>query len=456
MDVVFLSRIQFALNISFHYIYPPMSIGLSLMIVIMEAMFLWTKKEIYRDLAKFWTKIFALTFALGVATGLVQVFGFGTNWARYSKYVGNVFGAILAIEGVFAFFLEAGFIGLMLFGWNKVKPKVHFLATCLVCLGAHFSAIWIVCANSWMQTPAGYEIVGKGENTKVLVKNFYEVIFNPSFLDRITHVIFGAWLTGSFMVLSVSAFYLLRNKHVKFAKIGMRISLIASTLLLIFQLISADSTTRGVSKNQPAKMAAMEGIFKTQEKTPMTIVGIVDVKNETVKGLKIPGLLSWMLYRNTKTPVLGLDAIPKEDRPPIAPTFWMYHIMIYMWSIMVFTVICGWVMWFKESFSKSKVFSMLLIVSVLFPHVANQAGWFTAEIGRQPWIVYGMMRTSQGISKSINSAQVFGSITMFVFIYILLFLLFIFLVDRKIQLGPEEGKKEKGKDDTIYSDPFNH
>jgi cytochrome bd ubiquinol oxidase subunit I len=454
MDVVFLSRIQFALNVAFHYIYPPMSIGLSLMIVIMEGMFLWTKKEIYRDLAKFWTKIFALTFALGVATGLVQVFGFGTNWARYSKYVGNIFGAILAIEGVFAFFLEAGFIGLMLFGWNRVRPGIHYLATCLVSFGAHFSAIWIVCANSWMQTPSGYEIIGTGDQAKVVVKSFWDVIFNPSFLDRITHVILGAWLTGSFMVLSVSAFYLWKKRHMAFASIGVKLALMASSVLLILQLMSADSTARGVGKNQPAKMAAMEGLFETTDHAPLVLLGVVDEKAQTVKGIKMPGMLSWLMHRDSSKPVIGLNSIPADERPPVRPTFWTYHIMIYMWGAMAATVLCAWILWLRKGFGRSKFWSLLPIVSIIFPHVANQTGWFTAEIGRQPWIVYGMMKTSQGVSKSIDHSQVFGSITMFVFIYILLFTLFIFLVDRKIKLGPEEGKQEKSEGDLIYSDPF--
>lgn len=454
MTLVLLSRIQFALNIAFHYIYPPLSIGLSLMIVIMEGLYLYTKKEIYRDLAKFWTKIFALSFALGVATGLVQVFGFGTNWARYSQYVGNVFGAILAIEGVFAFFLEAGFIGIMLFGWNRVKPGIHFLATCLVSFGAHFSAVWIVCANSWMQTPAGYKVVGTGENTKVVVENFWQVIFNPSFLDRITHVLIGAWLTGSFMVLSVSAYYLLKKQHQKFATIGLKIALVSSSLLLVLQLISADSSARGVAKNQPEKLAAMEGLYKTTTHAPMVVFGTVDTETEQVKGLKIPGLLSWFVYRNTEMPVKGLDQFAKEDRPPVKPTFWLYHIMIYMWGAMCLSVLVGWWLWYRDRFDKAKWMSFFMTGSILFPYIANQAGWFTAEIGRQPWIVYHMMRTAHGVSKSIERSQVIGSITMFVFIYILLFLLFIFLVDRKIKLGPEEGKVEKREGDVIYSNPF--
>ncbi len=292
MDVVSLSRIQFALTSGFHYIYPPLSIGLGLMLVIFEGMYLKTKKQLYKEITKFWVKIFALTFALGVATGLVQLFGFGTNWAQYSRFVGDVFGSALGAEGVFAFFLEAGFLGLMLFGWDRVSAKIHYFSTICVAAGAHFSAIWIVVANSWMQTPAGFKIIGEGTKTKAVVTDFWAMVFNPSSVDRLTHVILGCWLSGIFLLLSVTAYYYLKKQHMDFARATMKIGLCAAAVVLVLQLISADITARGVAFNQPSKLAAMEGIYQTEKATPLTLIGWVDTENQTVKGIQIPGLLS--------------------------------------------------------------------------------------------------------------------------------------------------------------------
>ena len=224
MDVVMLSRIQFALTSGFHYIYPPLSIGIGLMLVIFEGIYLKTKSPLYKEIAKFWVKVFALTFALGVATGVVQLFGFGTNWARYSRYVGDVFGSALGAEGIFAFFLESGFLGVMLFGWERCSAKMHYFSTVCVALGAHSSAVWIVVANSWMQTPAGFKIVGEGVDAKAVVTDFWQMVLNPSSIDRLIHVVLGCWLAGIFLIMSVSAYYLLKKKHAAFSKVTMKIS----------------------------------------------------------------------------------------------------------------------------------------------------------------------------------------------------------------------------------------
>ena len=450
MDVVILSRIQFALNIGFHYFYPPLSIGLALVIVFMEGAFLKTKKEIYREMAKFWTKIFALSFAMGVATGLVQVFAFGNNWSAYARFVGDVFGSALAAEGVFAFFLEAGFIGLMLFGWDRVGPKMHYFATICVAVGAHFSAVWIVAANSWMQTPAGFEIVGTGTEAHAVITEFWKVIFNPSFLDRITHVILGCWLTGSFILVSVSAFYMLKKRHKEYAKPMLKFGLIMSAVLLVLQLVSADATARGVAVNQPEKLAALEGVYETRPYTPMTAIGYVDAEKKEVVGLKIPALLSFLVYRNFETPVTGLNEFPPDELPNVPVVFQTYHAMIMAWGLMVFLVALAGFFWWRKRIETSKWTLRALIFSVLLPYLANQTGWFTAEMGRQPWIVYRLLRTSDAVSPSITSHQVVGSLIMFISIYILLFSLFVFLLDRKIRSGP----KSLEQDDAIYRDPY--
>ncbi len=438
MDVVMLSRIQFAMTSSFHYIYPPLSIGIGLYLVMIEGMYLKTKNPIYLQMTKFWVKIFALTFALGVATGLVQVFGFGTNWANYSRFVGDVFGSALGAEGIFAFFLEAGFLGVMLFGWKRVSAKMHYFSTICVAVGAHFSAVWIVVANSWMQTPAGYKIVGTGTKARAVVTDFWAMIFNPSSVDRLVHVIQGCWLTGLFLIISISAYYMLKQKHLDFARKSMKIALFFSCIVLIMQLISADSTARGVAKNQPSKLAAMEGVYKTQDYTPMTLIGWVDKKTQTVKGIQIPGLLSFLTYRNFKTPVPGLNTVPKDEQPPVGIVFQAYHMMIYMWGLMVLGAFLGFYFLWRQKLENKKWFLRFLVFSVAFPQIANMVGWMTAEIGRQPWVVWKMLRTTHGVSPNIVSGQVIGSLIMLATIYLALLAVFLFLLDSKIKHGPSE------------------
>ena len=451
MDATTLARIQFGLTSGFHYLYPPLSIGLSLMIVIMEGIYLKKKDPRYRKIAIFWTRIFALSFALGVATGLVQLFAFGNNWSIYSRFVGDVFGSALAAEGVFAFFLEAGFVGLMLFGWNRVRPGIHYMATILVACGAHFSATWIVSANSWMQTPAGFRIEGTGREARAVLTDFWAMIFNPSFVDRLTHVLIGCWLTGAFMVISVSAYYLLKRRHVEFAKRSMRWGLIIGGAMVLLQLVSADSSARRVAEYQPTKLAAMEGVFETKSGAAMNLVGWVDQESREVKGVQVPGLLNLLVYRNLSTPVEGLDHYPETDWPKVNAVFQAYHLMIYMWGGMFLAIVLGLIVWKRKSFEKAKWSLRFMIISVSFPFIANQAGWFTSELGRQPWVVWNIMRTTEGVSPSVTKGMVIGSLIMFSVIYIFLFSLFIFLLNRKIKTGPEE---EAIEEDVVYRNPY--
>lgn len=438
MDLLTLSRIQFGFTATFHYLFPPMTIGLSWMIVIIEGLYLKTGNKIYKEMAQFWVRIFALFFAMGVATGFVLVFAFGNNWSTFSKFVGDVFGTLLAAEGVFAFFLEGGFLGIMLFGWDRVKPWVHYLSTILVTFGATFSAIWIVMANSWMQTPSGYKIIGEGANKRAVITSLWDVYFNPSFIDRLVHVLLGCWLVGIFLMVSVSAYYMARKKHMEFAKFTLKLSLLTGFVALILQLISADETARGVAKNQPVKLAAMEGVYETREYTPFTVIGIVDEKNEKVYGISIPGLLSFLTFRNFKEAIPGLNEFPKENWPHIPSVFYSYHIMVYAWFGMMLCSIIGLILWYRNRLEKTMWFLWTTVFSVLLPYIANTAGWFTAEFGRQPWIVYNVMRTVEGASRVVSKEQVLGSLIMFSVVYSILFVLFIFLLNRKIQHGPVE------------------
>ncbi len=445
MDVLMLSRIQFAFTIAFHYIYPPLSIGLGVVLVIMEGLFLATKNPLYRNMSKFWTRIFALTFAIGVATGIVMEFEFGTNWATYSRYVGDVFGSALAAEGIFAFFLESGFLAILVFGWDKVGPKMHFFSALMVCLGAHFSAVWIIVANSWQQTPTGYHIVGEGMNARAEIVDFWAMVFNPSTVDRLSHTVMGCWQAGAFLVLSVSAYYLLKKKHTEFAQASMKICLIVALIASIMQLITGHSSAVGVSKHQPAKLAAFEGHYDAGP-GDMHPFGWVNEKEGKVEwGPKIPGLLSFLVHGDWEKPIKGLNGFDPKDRPPVNFVFQTFHFMVLIGLLLIFLSIAGVFLWMRGSLFTNKWVLRIFVISVLGPQVANQFGWFTAEVGRQPWIVYGLLRTSEGLSKTITENQVLFSLILFSIVYLLLFAVFIFLLDQKIKHGPVDEEREHSR-----------
>ncbi|MDB2613651.1 cytochrome ubiquinol oxidase subunit I [Chlamydiales bacterium] len=437
MDVEVLARVQFAVTIMFHYIYPPLSIGLGLIMVIMEGMWLKTKDDQYHRMAKFWTKIFALTFAIGVATGIVMEFEFGTNWSSYSKYVGDVFGSALAAEGIFAFFLESGFLALLLFGWNRIGPKLHFFSTVMVSLGSHFSAVWIIIANSFMQTPAGYHIVEYNGHPRAEITDFWQLVFSPSSMDRLVHALFGTWLAGSFLVISISAYYLLKNRHMEFAKRSMKIGLVIASMTVIFQGISGDSSGKTVAKHQPMKLAALEGVFHTQKEAPLYVFGVVNKEEEKIDyGIAIPSLLSFLAYSDFDATVKGLNAFPKADWPKVQVLFTVYRMMILMWCLMFFVCFTACILWWKGTLFKTRWLLWIMVFSVLFPQIANQTGWISAEMGRYPWIVYDLLRISDGLSKVVTANQVLSSLIMFGTVYSFLFIVFIYLLTKKIMHGP--------------------
>jgi len=440
MDVLTLSRIQFALTAGIHYLYPPLSIGLGVILVLIEGMWLKTRNPVFHQMARFWTKVFALTFAIGVATGIVMEFEFGTNWATYSRYVGDVFGSALAAEGIFAFFLESGFLAILLFGWDRVSRPVHFFATCMVCLGAHFSAIWIVVANSWMQTPAGFHIVGEGMKARAEITDFWAMVFNPSSMDRLFHTLCGAWQAGAFLVVSVSAWYLLRRKHDQFARASLRLGLIVGLAASLLQLVSGHGSAQGVAKNQPAKLAAFEGLYETTPNAPLVLFGWVDEKDAKVIGPKLPGMLSFLAHNDTSKTVTGLrEAAPNpKDRPPVNFTFQLFHLMVAVGFGLIFVASVGFLYFWRGSLFEKRWLLWLLVLSVLGPQIGNQAGWFAAEVGRQPWIVQGLLRTSDGLSAVVKANTVLTAILLFSAVYVLLFAVFVYLLNDKIQHGPDE------------------
>ena len=443
MDIVILSRIQFAITVMFHYLFPPLTIGMGLFLVFLEGSFLKTKDARFEAAAKFWTKIFALNFALGVASGIVMEFQFGTNWAVYSRYVGDVFGSALAAEGIFAFFLESGFLALLVFGWDKVSARMHFFATLMVFLGSIFSAIWIVVAISWQQTPAGF-VIREIESPAGIVKRaeltkFWSVVFNPSAMDRLIHVLLGAFILGSFFIMSISAYYILKDRHVDFARRSFVTALVIAAVVSCATLISGDSQGRIVARYQPAKLAAMEGLFETtDEGAPIHVFGIPDTESRTVRfNLEIPGLLSFLVHRDFTTPVQGLDQF-EPDTPPVVIPFLAFHVMVGLG--LYFIVLTLYALWChrRKTLFEKRWLLWIFVFSVIGPFIANQLGWIAAEVGRQPWIVYNQLRTSEAASQGVLPSQVVGSIIMFVVIYAMLFALWIYLLNNKIQKGPED------------------
>ncbi|MEO6719991.1 MAG: cytochrome ubiquinol oxidase subunit I [Ferruginibacter sp.] len=445
MDTEILARIQFAFTIAFHYIYPPMSIGLGLILVIMEGLYLKTGKKIYEQMTRFWIRIFALIFGIGVATGIIMEFEFGTNWATYSKYVGDIFGSALAAEGIFAFALESGFLGILLFGWKRVGPKVHFFSTVMVFLGSVFSAIWIVVANSWQQTPAGFHIVGEGMNARAEVTDFWAMVFNPSSMQRLTHVWIGAILAGAFLVLSVNAWYIRKKRFLDTAVPAFKISLVVATLFSLLQLLAGSKSAEGVAVNQPAKLATLEGHYDSSAIADMYLFGWVNQKEQKVTGLKIPGGLSFLLHKDFNAPVTGLNAFAVADRPvQVNAVFQVYHIMVAIGMMLIALSLIACFMWWKGKLFQSKWLMTIFVWSVLLPQIANQAGWFAAEMGRQPWVVYGLLRTSDALSKNVSANQVVFSLVLFTLVYATLFALFIYLLNKKIKHGPVDYAEKEG------------
>jgi len=444
MDVEILARIQFAFTIGFHYIYPPLSIGLGLILVIMEGLYLKTGNKIYEQAVRFWIRIFALIFGIGVATGIIMEFEFGTNWATYSKYVGDIFGSALAAEGIFAFALESGFLGVLIFGWRRVSPRVHFFSTIMVFFGSLFSAVWIVVANSWQQTPAGYHIVGEGMNARAEITDFWAMVFNPSSVDRLLHVWIAAILAGAFLVLSVNAWYILHKKHLEIARPSFKIALTVATVFSLLQLYIGDRSADGVAKYQPAKLAAMEGHYDSSARADLYLMGYVNKKEEKTVGLKIPGGLSFLVHGHFDAPIRGLRSFRADERPSqVNAVFQFYHIMIAVGTAMILLSLYGCWLWWRKKLFDRKWLLYVFVWSVLLPQIGNQAGWFTAEMGRQPWVVYGLLRTSDALSKTVTANQIIFSLILFTLVYIVLFALFLFLLNRKIQHGPvDHGTKE--------------
>ncbi len=438
MDVLLLSRLQFAMTVMFHYLFPPLTIGLGAVLV--GAMSLWwaTDDARWEAMAKFLTKLFAVNFAVGVATGIVMEFEFGTNWAVYSRYVGDVFGSALAAEGIFAFFLESGFLGILVFGWDRVSRPVHWFASLMVFLGSVFSSIWITVANSWMQTPAGYHIVEGPLGPRAEITDFWAMVFNPSAVERLFHVWAGSGILGGAFVASIAAWYMLKQRHDWFARRAFLLGQVLILVSVVGSFVSGHAAGETVAEYQPAKLAAYEGHFESGP-APLWLFGVPDVEEGDVDyGIAVPGALSFLVHGDFEEPVQGLNDFPREDWPNVGLVFQTYHAMLAIGVFFLVTsaaslvlVRLGWV-------TRWRPVLWLHVLAVLPAYAGNQLGWVSAEAGRQPWIVTGHLRTSEALSEAVTAEMVLTSIVMFGIVYALLFAVWWFVLSQKILHGPEE------------------
>ena len=441
-DATFLARLQFFIIVVFHYIYVPMSIGGGLFVAISQTRAYKTKDPKDEASARFWVRIFALTFTIGVATGITEEFSFGTNWADYSRFVGDIFGSPLAAEALLAFFLESTFLGVLLFGRKKVGPKFYVASGWLVWVGSLLSALWIIIANSWMQTPAGYEIVETETGTKAVLTDFLAAVFNEQTIPSYLHTMLAVVMFGALATMAIAAFYHLRGRNDHFVSVTMRTGTIVLLIATVLQMPVGHMQACTVVEEQPTKLAAMEGAYEA-EAMPMYLFGYVDTENETVVGIGIPGFTSFLASWDFTTEYPGLNDL-EEENPGSTPsdivvqfTFQSYHLMILMFGVICLALLLALLMEFTKVLKGKKWPWKIMCFLWIGPMLAIQGGWMTAEFGRQPWIVYGELKTAEGVSQAVSSGQLIITLILFVIIYALIFVAFVRLIKKFIKEGPE-------------------
>lgn len=433
LDPVLLARIQFAFTVSFHIIFPAFTIGLASWLAVLEGVWLKTGNDVYQELYKFWIKIFAVCFGMGVVSGVVMSYQFGTNWAVFSDKVGNVIGPLLGYEVLTAFFLEASFLGIMLFGWGRVSKGMHFSATLIVAVGTLISAFWILSANSWMQTPTGFEI---GDDGLFYSVNWIEIIFNPSFPVRFFHMITAAYLTTAFVVGGAGAWYLWKGQCVKHARVMVSMAMLMAFFVAPLQLVIGHAHGENTMEHQPVKVAAMEGNWERGPHKPLYLFGIPNEETETTEyGLTVPGGASWILTGRTGGEIPGLKDVPKEGRPPVMIVFWSFRVMVGLGMAMILTGLVGAVLFFAKRLYDTKLFQMWCMLMTPAGFVALLAGWFVTEVGRQPYTAYGVLKTSDSVSPVLG-VHVGLSLLAFVVVYTLIFGAGLYYILKQIRKGP--------------------
>ncbi|MSN27315.1 MAG: cytochrome ubiquinol oxidase subunit I [Geobacter sp.] len=435
MDVLMLSRVQFAVTCMFHFIFVPLTLGLSIMIAWMETRYVATGDEMWLRMTKFWGKLFLINFALGVVTGITMEFQFGMNWAEYSRYVGDIFGAPLAIEATVAFFMESVFIGLWIFGWDKVSKKVHLMSIWLVAIATNLSGLWILLANGWMQHPVGYVL----RNNRAEMVDFTALITNPYGLIKFGHQIVSGYTVAAFFVMGISAWHLLRKNEMSFFKRSFRQAAFFGLVSSLLVAVIGDSHAVEIAKVQPAKFAAMESIWETQKGAGMNMLLFPNENLEcnAIERLCVPNMVSMLAFHDAKAEVKGLKDFPRDERPPVLPVFLSFRAMVGLGTYFILASALAVFLSFRKNLEEYRFFLTVLLFSIPLPYIANQLGWIVAEVGRQPWIVYGVLKTAAGVSKNLTSMQVAVSLAGFTMLYGLLGTIDIYLLGKYAKLGPD-------------------
>jgi len=436
MDALTLSRLQFAATSMFHFIFVPLTLGLSILVAYMETRYVRTNDEMYLKMTKFWGKLFLINFAIGVVTGITLEFQFGMNWAEYSKYVGDIFGAPLAIEATVAFFLESSFIGLWVFGWNKVSKKLHALAIWLVAVATNLSALWILLANGWMQHPVGFVI----RNNRAEMVDFTAMLTNSYGLLKFFHTVFSGYVVAAFFVMGISAFHLLKKNNPALFKASFRTAALFGLVSSLAVFIIGDFHAAEVARTQPTKFAAMESVWDTQKAAPYNLLLIPDPANErnTVEALGIPRLLSFLAFHDGNAEVKGLKEFSKDERPPVIPVLLSFRGMAALGILFMLLACIGSIIALRGRLETNPLFLRIMLYALPLPYIAAQLGWIVAEVGRQPWIVYGVLKTADAVSKNVSPLQVLTSLIGFTLLYGFLGVIDIYLLFKYARKGPDD------------------
>lgn len=433
-DALIADRWHFGFTIMFHYLFPVLTMGLGVLIAVLKSIHLWKGTPEYGDLARFWARIFAITFAMGVVTGIPMEFQFGTNWARFSHFAGGVIGQTLFMEGLFAFFAESSFLGLFLFGERRVSPFLHWLSSVMVGLGAVVSGYFIVATNAWMQHPVAYRIVdGRAE-----LDSLWDLVTNPFAFWQFLHVLCGSMITASMVMAGIGAYYLLSRRFEPLARISVRVGVIGGIVFSLASLFPTGAMNgEDVTRYQPIKMAAMEGLFRTQQGAPIAIIGMPDTdRRELMDPIYVPRVLSYLAYGDFRATVKGLDDFPADQHPPIELVYYAYHIMVGLGTIFIAVLAGALALLWRGRIYRARWFLWILFLAMPFPYIANQAGWVVAEVGRQPWIVYGLMRTADATSTNVSGGMAWFSLLGFMGMYTVLAAVYAFVGGRIIWRGP--------------------
>ncbi|MGA8869084.1 MAG: cytochrome ubiquinol oxidase subunit I [Candidatus Sulfotelmatobacter sp.] len=429
-------RLHFAFTVTFHYLFPQLTMGLAPLIVVLKTLGLRRKEEIYNQAARFWARIFGINFVLGVVTGIPMEFQFGTNWSHFSRFAGGVIGQTLAMEGMFAFFLESAFLGLFLYGEKRLSPKAHWWSAMAVFLGSWLSGFFIVATDAWMQHPVGYS---KAADGSVQLSSFWELVLNPWAWWQYAHNMSGAAITGAFVMTSVGAFYLLWGKFQEHGRVFVKVGVVAGLIFSVLQLFpTGDAQGRMIAADQPVTLAAMEALFVGQPGAPLVLVGQPNMDTHKIDNpLVVPQALSFLTYRRWEAAVRGLDSFPESDWPQnIDLLYYSYHIMVGLGTIFIAVMVVAALLLWRGKLFASRWMLWILLLALPFPYIANTAGWMTAELGRQPWLVYSLMRTAEGYSKTVSAGNAMFTLLGFLGMYTVLGILFLFLVRREIEQGP--------------------